>query len=215
MTIRYSYHAIGFPPFLEHCLVNLFLRALPQLYLLLEILTSLYLPFWFSLNPISFTTFHSNLRPMLGCNTNLTSQLCCTSMHWTSLLIITFEFDSSHKTCGIHSKNLFLPSINAMFLNSSSAFCLQFHNLTSLVHCYTTFCIFISSIKGLPQNPYSNPYKASRSSLTLNLHSFATTNNKHIPQKCKHNKKRYRRETQPITSLSFTKTFRIKKGNYL
>jgi len=49
------------------------------------------------------------------------------------------------------------------------------------------------------------------SGLTLNVHSFATTNNKHIPHKCKHNRKRYRRQTQPITSLSFTKTFSIKK----
>jgi len=85
-----------------------------------------------------------------------------------------------------------------MFLNSSSLFRLQIHNLISLVHWYTTFWIFISSVKKVPQMPYSNPYKASKSSLTLNLHSFATTNNNHITQKYKHNKKRYRRGTQPL-----------------
>jgi len=47
LNIWYSYHVIGFPPFLEHCLVDLFFRVLPQLYLPLEIIT------FFCLYPLS------------------------------------------------------------------------------------------------------------------------------------------------------------------
>ena len=98
-----------------------------------------------------------------------------------------------------------------MFLNSSSAFRLKIHNLTSLVHWYTTFCIFTSLRRRPTLKPYPTFVKASKSSLTLNLHPFATTDNKHRPQKYKHNRKRFSRQTQPTIFLSFSKTLELRK----
>jgi len=82
LNTLYSHHQIGFPFFfLEHCLIDLIIRALSQLTfnlrLFLPCLYHFVLTFASYVPPLSTFDF----RPMIGCSTNLTSQLRDISRH--------------------------------------------------------------------------------------------------------------------------------------